>query len=124
MRPTHRRSLLFRLVALLLLAAAPAVACRPSAPPEAPMPDAPTSLRVENRGFADMVIYIMAPGGARQRLGIATGSSTSSFALPKTMIYRGTVRFLADPIGGQRSPISDEINIRPGDEVVLTIPPG
>ena len=108
---------------VLLFAGGPSGGCRPSAPPEGPMPDAPTSVRVENRGFADMVIYVVGPSGARQRLGIATGSATTSFPLPRTMIYSGTVRFVADPIGGQRSPVSEEINVRPGDEVVLTIPP-
>jgi hypothetical protein len=32
------------------------------------------------------------------------------------------LRFLADPIGGNRAPVSDEIAVEPGDEVTLTIP--
>jgi len=33
------------------------------------------------------------------------------------------LRFLADPIGGSRTPISEEIVVRNGDVVQLMIPP-
>jgi hypothetical protein len=80
-------------------------------------------VQVENRGFADMVIYAIS-GAQRVRLGIATGSSTKSFTIPRALI-RGAapLRFLADPIGGSRSPISEDIVVQPGDIVSLTIPP-
>jgi hypothetical protein len=35
----------------------------------------------------------------------------------------GPIRFLADPIGGNRTPVSEEMSVRPGDVVTLTIPP-
>jgi hypothetical protein len=80
-------------------------------------------LQVENRGFADMVVYAVS-GAQRVRLGIATGNSTKSFTIPRALI-RGAaaLRFLADPIGGSRSPISEDIVVQPGDIVSLTIPP-
>ena len=88
-----------------------------------PNPDAAAMLQVENRGFADMVVYAVS-GSQRVRLGIATGNSTKSFTIPRALI-RGSapLRFLADPIGGSRSPISEDMVVQPGDLVSLTIPP-
>jgi hypothetical protein len=80
-------------------------------------------LQVENQGFADMVIYAV-NGGQRIRLGLATGNSTKSFPIPRYLVRTGTpLRFLADPIGGNRTPISEEMTVDPGDLVTLTIPP-
>jgi len=80
-------------------------------------------LQVENRGFADMVVYAIS-GAQRIRLGIATGNSTRAFTIPNILL-RGAapLRFLADPIGGSRSPVSEEMAVQPGDIVTLTIPP-
>jgi hypothetical protein len=86
-------------------------------------PDDPAVLSVENRGFSDMVIYAVS-GSQRIRLGLATGNSTKSFTLPRTLVLTaGPLRFLADPIGGTRTPISEEMVVQPGDVVTLTIPP-
>ncbi len=80
-------------------------------------------LRVENRGFNDMVIYAVS-GAQRVRLGMANGNSTRSFTIPRYLIRgAGPLRFLADPIGGNRTPVSDEMTVHPGDIVTLTIPP-
>jgi hypothetical protein len=80
-------------------------------------------LQVENRGFADMVVYAIS-GGQRVRLGLATGNSTKSFTIPVALIRGASpLRFLADPIGGRRSPITEDIVVQPGDIVSLTIPP-
>jgi hypothetical protein len=88
-----------------------------------PSPENQAMIRVENQGFADMVIYAV-NGGQRIRLGTANGNSTESFAVPNYLIRTGApLRFLADPIGGDRSPVSEEIMVQPGDVVTLTIPP-
>ena len=80
-------------------------------------------LQVENRGFADMVIYAI-NGAQRTRLGIATGNSIQAFPIPPTLLRgSGSLRFLADPIGGSRTPISEEMAVQPGDVITLTIPP-
>lgn len=102
--------------------AAGAAACH--APPREPLPPgAATTLRVENQAYLDMNIYVVR-GSQRIRLGTATGNSTSLFRIPADVVESAiTLRFLADPIGGTRSPISDEIAVRPGDTVTLTIPP-
>jgi hypothetical protein len=105
-------------VAVLLFAG-----CAGRNPESAPNPDDAAMVQVENRGFADMVVYAIS-GAQRVRLGIATGNSTKSFTIPRTLIRgAGQLRFLADPIGGSRSPISEDIVVQPGDVVSLTIPP-
>ena len=103
--------------------AAALLQCGGRDPGTTPSPDTPAMLQVENRGFADMVVYAVR-GTQRVRLGTANGNSTRSFTIPTTLI-RGasTLRFLADPIGGSRSPISEEMVVHPGDIVTLTIPP-
>jgi hypothetical protein len=88
-----------------------------------PSPSSVAMLQVENRGFADMVIYAIS-GAQRVRLGLANGNSTKSFTIPTALIRgAGPLRFLADPIGGNRTPISEEMAVHPGDIVTLTIPP-
>lgn len=85
---------------------------------------AKTTVTVDNQSFLDMTVYVLA-GGQRIRLGQATGSSKSTFTIPAYLLGSGIqpLRFIADPIGGSRLPVSEEINVSPGDEVVLTIPP-
>ena len=80
-------------------------------------------VQVENQGFTDMVIYAIS-GGQRVRLVLATGHSTKTFTVPRYLTTgAGPIRFLADPIGGDRTPVSEEMSVRPGDLVTLTIPP-
>lgn len=98
-------------------------ACSSRSPETRPSPDSPAMLQVENRGFTDMVIYALS-GAQRVRLGLATGNSTKSFTIPGYLIRQaGTLRFLADPIGGNRTPVSEEMLVHPGDIVTLEIPP-
>jgi hypothetical protein len=86
-------------------------------------PNEKTTLRVENQGFADMTIYAL-QGGQRIRLGLATGNTTSTFVIPDYLLgAANSIRFLADPVGSSRTPVSDEISVHPGDQVTLTIPP-
>jgi len=86
-------------------------------------PASSATVEVENQGFTDMVVYAIS-GGQRVRLGLATGNSTKSFTIPRYLLGgAGPIRFLADPIGGSSTPVSEEMSIRPGDVVTLTIPP-
>lgn len=108
---------------VLLLAVAPA-ACH-NGPREPVDPNAATTLLVQNRAFLDMTIYVISSAGQRVRLGLATGNSTTRFTIPRTMVFGSTpLSFLADPVGSSRAPVSDQITVSPGDEVVLEIPPG
>src|SRR5688572_295328 len=83
-----------------------------------------TTLRVENQAFNDMTIYVVR-GGSRQRIGQVTGASSALLTIPESMVGGGaTLQFQADPVGSNRAPISESINVNPGDEVRLTIPAG
>src|SRR3954471_20770695 len=92
-------------------------------PPVVPKTSAAATVEVQNQGFPDMVIYVLSQG-VRVRLGLATGHSTSRFPIPAYALEGDRlVRFLADPIGGTREPVTEEISVDPGDTVGLTIPP-
>ena len=104
-----------------LLVAGPSGCSKQPAAPVDPM--APAFVEVQNQAFLDMTIYVIR-SGQRVRLGQVTGNSTATFELPRTMVNPGLpIRFLADPIGGSRTPFSQEIGVSPGDTVVLRIPP-
>jgi hypothetical protein len=111
-------------MALMVACLALAGACsRNKVSDELSEPVGPTRLRVENQAFLDMTIYVYR-SSQRIRLGTATGNSVTRLTIPANLIFGATpLRFQADPIGGSRAPISSEITVAPGDEVVLTIPP-
>lgn len=119
-RTTLLRTTLLMVIGSLTLAAA----CSMNQPPD-PMaePVLPTRLRVENQAFLDMTVYVFR-SSQRIRLGVANGNSTTKFTIPSNLIFGATpLRFQADPIGGSRSSVSQEITVTAGDEVTLTIPP-
>jgi hypothetical protein len=83
----------------------------------------PTVVQVDNQGFLDMTVYA-ARSAQRIRLGVANGNSKTNFTVPVMLVSGLTpLRFVADPIGGNRASVSEEITVAPGDTVVLTIPP-
>jgi hypothetical protein len=85
--------------------------------------NAPTAIRVDNQSFSDMTVYA-ARSAQRVRLGLAPGNANTIFTVPPALISGLTpLRFIADPIGGNRASVSEEITVAPGDSVVLTIPP-
>ncbi len=108
------------LVAMAVLAA---VGCQSNRVETEIDPNTPTILVVDNQSFPDMTIYVL-ESGRRVRLGLATGNGQTKFTLPKYLVRSLTsLRFMADPIGSSRTPVSDEITVSPGDEVTLRIPP-
>jgi hypothetical protein len=83
-----------------------------------------TTLSVDNQSFVDMTIYVLR-GSERIRLGTASAASKSQFVIPPDIAETAmALRFIADPVGSNRPSISEEINTRPGDEIVMQIPPG
>jgi hypothetical protein len=99
------------------------VACRTMAPGSGSDQNQRTAVQVDNRGFADMNVYA-ARSAQRVRLGMAPGNSTTLFTVPPGLVSGLTpLRFIADPIGGTRPSVSEEITVAPGDTVVMTIPP-
>ena len=85
--------------------------------------NAPTVVEVDNQGFLDMTVYA-ARSAQRVRLGIATGNRKTDLKIPSGLVFGLTpLHFVADPIGGRRASVSQEITVAPGDTVVLMIPP-
>jgi hypothetical protein len=83
----------------------------------------PTVVQVDNQGFLDMTVYAER-SSQRVRLGIATGNGKTNLGVPPVLMSGLTpLRFVADPIGGRRASVSEEITVAPGDTVVLQIPP-
>ena len=83
-----------------------------------------TTIEVQNQGFNDMTVYAIM-NGSRTRLGMAPGNKTTVLTVPEYLINGTTfMRFVADPIGGNRTPVTEEINVSPGDELVMIINPG
>jgi hypothetical protein len=106
-----------------LLALVVVLACGGRARDGNPDPQSAAMLQVRNQGFTDMVIYAVR-GDQRIRLGLATGNSTRSFTIPNYLLRGASpLRFLADPIGGNRAPVTEEFSVQPGDLVTITIPP-
>lgn len=83
-----------------------------------------TTIDVQNQGFDDMTVYALREG-ARTRLGIAPGNKTTVLTIPPALLSGTTfLRFVADPIGGNRTPVTEEVDVSPGDQLVLIINPG
>lgn len=91
--------------------------------PEVGAAGAETSVRVENQSFNDMTIYVY-ERSQRVRLGSVPGLSTRTFRIPDRMLFGiSSLQFEADPLGGNRSSISQEISVSAGQTLRLIIPP-
>lgn len=118
----HVRAAAFAVLALG--ATLPATGCWRKGAANSQEVERPTTLRVRNQGFLDVNVYAVR-GSQRVRLGTVTGNTTQVLRIPGFLMNGITpLRFLADPIGNQRTPTSEEIVVTPGDEVQLFIPPG
>ena len=83
-----------------------------------------TTLKVQNDSFSDMTLYAIR-GLQAVRLGTANGMKTTILRIPGSLIAGPTsLRFQARPIAGSRQPVTEEITVEAGDEVVMLIPPG
>jgi hypothetical protein len=80
-----------------------------------------TVLVVKNDNYLDHNVYLL-QGSQRVRMGTARGLATTRFTIPRQYVFGVSVlQFLADPIGGTITPVSERINVAPGDEVHLLI---
>lgn len=85
--------------------------------------DERTTVTVDNRSLVDMTIY--ATRGQRIRLGVANANSRTVLVIPPVLLGgAGLIRFVADPIGSNRTSVSEEISVSKGDDIGLLIPPG
>jgi hypothetical protein len=83
-----------------------------------------TTIEVQNGDFNDMTVYVLV-NGSRTRLGIATGNKSTVLTIPEYLLSGTTfLRFVANPIGGNRTPVSEEVDVSPGDQLVMIIRPG
>jgi hypothetical protein len=81
----------------------------------------PTTLVVRNDSYLDHNIYLL-QGLQRIRMGTARGLASTRFTIPQQYVFGvSSLQFLADPIGGTVTPISERITVAPGDEVHLQI---
>lgn len=111
------------LFALALLSAGCSHAQK-SGPPE---PQSETTVRVENQNFFDMDVFVV-QHGMRIRLGRAASLTTQVFTIPANLVPSSTqLQFELRPIGagggGGGNARTETIPVRPGDQVVLMIPP-
>jgi len=115
-----RRTVIRNVVRVALLASLAALpACAGRGPVRQAGPA--TVLLVRNDNYLDHTIYLL-DGGRRIRLGTARGLSTSRFQIPSQYVFGVSVlQFLADPIGGTSTPVSERLSISPGDEITLVI---
>ena len=110
-----------RLIPILLLTLV--AGCGANRARSASATDLNTTLRVENRGFITMNVYVLR-GTQRVRLGTVNAASTKILPIPNNLLAgSGVLRFLADPVGSRIEPISEEIAVQPGDQVTLQIGP-
>jgi hypothetical protein len=98
-------------------------ACTRKAEPSARPLEPPTTVLVENRSWSQQTVYVVR-SAQRTRLGQVSAASSRTFVIPRALIFGATtLRFIADPIGGDQLPVSQEITVIAGDQVRLIIPP-
>jgi hypothetical protein len=104
---------------LLRFAAAGLVACHSTPVTESPAAENPgeIAIHVVNRNRIDVVVYV-GHDGVRNRLGLATASTTTDFNLSLRVLGAGhEYRLLGDPLGVRITITTETLFARPGDEV-------
>lgn len=116
MKTTRSRMLLVILLAVLL------GACGSRQVAEERREQGSASLKVENRSWADMRVYVVLTG-QRMRLGTVSGGATAMLVLPSHVVSGGRdLQFEVDPLGSRSRATSYSIFVRPGETVTLMIP--
>jgi hypothetical protein len=79
------------------------------------------TVEVENFNWQDITVYAVHLN-SRVRLGTVTSMSKARFRLPTRFVSGGAdFRLLADPIGGGRAYLSDNIRVRDGQAVAFSV---
>jgi hypothetical protein len=108
----------------LLLLLVSAVSCSSTQTAEDPSrpPPPKTTVEVRNLKQIDFNLYVL-NGTHRIRLGTAPGMTTRTFVIPPHLIgEKGMIRFGLDPIGSDRTSVSEEsLPVHPGEQIALTI---
>jgi hypothetical protein len=83
--------------------------------------NAELALIIENHHWNDVRIYIL-HDGVRERLGTVTATSSQSFVIPfRRLGATGTIRLMADPIGGASVLTSESLAVQPGQSITWTL---
>ena len=99
------------------------ISCHPRAADISPAVDAPgvVSIHVINRNRIDVMVYV-AHDGARNRLGLATASTTTDFTVPFRLFGAGhEYRLFGDPIGVRATVTTETLVAHEGDEVTWSL---
>lgn len=82
----------------------------------------PTVLLVENQSFHDMHVFA-ATGSRRVRIGYVPSKSAAELTIPSSLVSEPRMlTFFAEPVGLNRTSVSDELYVAQGDHVRLLIP--
>jgi hypothetical protein len=94
----------------------------PSAGRSAAAPVQPTTLKVSNYNWMDVVVYAV-QGNSRVRLGQVTSMSSANFRIPARMVANAVerVRLMVDPIGSIEGWQTDAISVHPGERVEFNV---
>ncbi len=116
--------MLFPRYAILLSATAlSCLACRPKLPAVGPVeqPSGEISIRVVNRNRIDVMVYV-SHDGIRNRLGLATASTTTEFTLSLRTLGAGhEYQLIGDPLGVRIMITTETLFGQPGDEVTWSL---
>jgi len=104
--------------AALVLSACASGANRASTRPDS----APVSLTVTNQNWLDVDVFAIR-GSTRYRLGAVGGNSSAMLRIPASLIARGELQLMADPIGSNDVYVSDVIPVTPDQSLQLTVAP-
>ena len=113
-----------RVLALLALLVSAAAGCHQSVgarAAEGGVPDGEVTVRVVNHSWLDVTVYIV-QGSRRERLGSATATSTTTFAVAlRRLANGGEYRLLGDPVGSRTTVRSEPLYAQDGDVVTWTL---
>ena len=102
----------------LLVASAACAGHHHHAPPDPPV-DIP--LKVTNRGWFDVTVYVL-HDGQRTRIGLVTGSSEQDFVLPARLLGQShQLALLGEAIGNNDVARTETLNIQPGQYIEWTL---
>ena len=79
------------------------------------------TLRVVNRAWLDVAVYLL-QGSHRDRIGMATATSTSTFQIAlRQFSAGGEYRLYGDPVGSRQTVRSEPLHAQDGDVVTWTL---
>ena len=79
------------------------------------------TVRVVNHAWLDVTVYLL-QGAHRDRIGVATASSTSTFQIPLRQLSAGAeYRLYGDPVGSRQTVRSEPLHAQDGDVVTWTL---